>query len=61
MRFHVLASDYDGTLAHNERVSEETLKKLEHLKLSNRKLVLVTGRELPDLERVFPEYGLFDH
>lgn len=61
MRFHILASDYDGTLAHHERVSEVTLEKLEHLKRSNRKLVLVTGRELPDLERVFPEYGIFDH
>ena len=61
MRFHILASDYDGTLAHHERVSEATLEKLEHLKRSNRKLVLVTGRELPDLERVFPEYGIFDH
>lgn len=61
MRFHILASDYDGTLAHHERVSEATLQKLEHLKRSNRKLVLVTGRELPDLERVFPEYGIFDH
>ena len=61
MRFHILATDYDGTLAHNERVLKETFKKLEHMKLSNRKLVLVTGRELPDLERVFPEYRVFDH
>src|ERR1700759_1069526 len=61
MRYHILASDYDGTIAHNERVSEATLAKLQKVKLSNRKLVLVTGREMPDLERVFPDYKVFDY
>jgi len=30
------------------------------VKASGRKLVLATGRELPDLLNVFPEIGLFD-
>ncbi|MFA6084887.1 HAD-IIB family hydrolase [Mucilaginibacter sp.] len=60
MRYHVLATDYDGTLAKNERVSPEIIKSLERLKASGRKLILVTGRELEDLQRVFPECALFD-
>jgi len=61
MRYHVLASDYDGTIAHHESVADTTLEHLKKLKLSGRKIILVTGRELPDLERVFPEYKVFDH
>ncbi len=61
MRYHILASDYDGTIAHHEKVSGETVEKLKQLKTSNRKIALVTGREMPDLERVFPEYKVFDY
>ncbi|QKC98463.1 HAD family hydrolase [Mesorhizobium sp. NZP2298] len=60
MYFIALATDYDGTLAHDGIVSRKTLSSLERFKKSGRKLVLVTGRELPDLKRVFPEIGLFD-
>lgn len=60
MRYHVLATDYDGTLAHHERVSEEIVESLKHLKASGRKLILVTGRELEELQNLFPEYALFD-
>ncbi|TPK59195.1 HAD-IIB family hydrolase [Mesorhizobium sp. B2-4-19] len=60
MYFIALATDYDGTLAHDGIVSKKTLAALERFKKSGRKLVLVTGRELPDLKRVFPEIGLFD-
>ncbi|TRC79152.1 HAD-IIB family hydrolase [Mesorhizobium sp. WSM4310] len=60
MYFIALATDYDGTLAHDGIVSKTTLAALERFKKSGRKLVLVTGRELPDLKRVFPEIGLFD-
>jgi hydroxymethylpyrimidine pyrophosphatase-like HAD family hydrolase len=58
MRYLVLASDYDGTLAHDGRVDEGTLESLERLVHSGRKLILVTGRELPDLESVFPRLDL---
>ncbi|MBZ9995208.1 HAD family hydrolase [Mesorhizobium sp. BH1-1-4] len=60
MYFIALATDYDGTLAHDGTVSGKTLAALERFKKSGRKLLLVTGRELPDLKRVFPEIGLFD-
>lgn len=61
MRYHVLACDFDGTIAHHEYVDENTLNQLKKIKYSNRKLILVTGRELRDLERVFPAYKVFDH
>ncbi len=61
MRYHILASDYDGTLAHHDVVTDSTVEKLMQLKLSNRKVALVTGREMPDLERVFPQYKVFDY
>ncbi|RWN15773.1 MAG: HAD-IIB family hydrolase [Mesorhizobium sp.] len=60
MYFIALAADYDGTLAHDGIVAKKTLAALERFKKSGRKLVLVTGRELPDLKRVFPELSLFD-
>lgn len=60
MRFHVFATDYDGTLAHHGTVSGATLAALERARATGRKLLMVTGRELPDLERVFPRLDLFD-
>ncbi len=60
MYFMALATDFDGTLAHNGLVAASTLSALEKLKKSGRKLILVTGRELPGLKDVFPEIGLFD-
>nr|WP_273545329.1 HAD-IIB family hydrolase [Sinorhizobium medicae] len=55
-----LATDYDGTLADYGAVRPETLEALKRFKETGRKLLLVTGRELPDLKSVFPEIGLFD-
>ena len=60
MRYIALISDYDGTLAHDGRTEESTLAALKRLRESGRKLVLVTGRELPDLIRVFPALDVFD-
>ena len=60
MYFVALATDYDGTLAEDGVVAEKTLQALRQLKQSGRKLILVTGRELPDLRRVFAELELFD-
>ncbi|HEV2395598.1 MAG TPA: HAD family hydrolase [Candidatus Sulfotelmatobacter sp.] len=60
MRFLALATDYDGTLAHDGVVDESTLAALKRLRASGRKLLLVTGRHLPDLFRIFPELSLFD-
>lgn len=60
MRYFCLISDYDGTLAHDGQVLPSTLEALKRVKASGRKLVLATGRELPELLRVFPETSLFD-
>jgi phosphoglycolate phosphatase (TIGR01487 family) len=60
MYISCLATDYDGTLAHDGVVDEAALDALTAFRRSGRKLVLVTGRELPDLVRVFPELNLFD-
>ena len=56
----VLACDYDGTLAAEGTMSEATRKALRRLRESGRRLVMVTGRELPDLKRVCPGLDLFD-
>jgi hydroxymethylpyrimidine pyrophosphatase-like HAD family hydrolase len=55
-----LATDYDGTLATNGAVTEETLAALERLKNAGFKLILVSGRELNDLQATFPQLPLFD-
>jgi HAD superfamily hydrolase (TIGR01484 family) len=60
MRFHALATDYDGTLAHDGKVDAPTLAALERLRATGRKLILVSGRELPELERTFSHLDLFD-
>jgi hydroxymethylpyrimidine pyrophosphatase-like HAD family hydrolase len=60
MRYFALASDYDGTLATNGRVDEQTLNALQRLRDSGRKLILVTGRHLDDIFQVFPQFDWFD-
>ena len=60
MRYLALACDYDGTIALAGIVDAPTLAALERLRASGRKLLLVTGRELDDLCRVFPHITLFD-
>jgi HAD superfamily hydrolase (TIGR01484 family) len=60
VRYFCLTCDYDGTLAQDGHVSSGTLDALKRVKTSGRKLVLATGRELPDLLTVFPEIAIFD-
>jgi hydroxymethylpyrimidine pyrophosphatase-like HAD family hydrolase len=60
MRYHVLAVDYDGTIAHDGIVDRQTIEALSRLKASGRRLVLVTGRRLEPLLEIFPELNLFD-
>jgi hydroxymethylpyrimidine pyrophosphatase-like HAD family hydrolase len=60
VRYFALATDYDGTLADDGIVPRETLAALKRLRASGRLVILVTGRELPDLKQVFPEYKIFD-
>ena len=60
MHCQALATDYDGTLATNGRVTSEVMKALNRVTASGRKLILITGRELGDLLHVFPEARQFD-
>jgi hydroxymethylpyrimidine pyrophosphatase-like HAD family hydrolase len=60
MRYLVLACDFDGTLARDGEVRDETLAALHRLRDSGRKLILATGREIENLLGVFPAIDLFD-
>jgi len=53
MYFAALATDYDGTVAHDGRLQDETVAGLERLRGSGRKLIMVTGRELDELKTMF--------
>ena len=58
MRYVAIATDYDNTLAVDGRVERKTIAALERLIQSGRKIILVTGRLLPDILDIFPEIGL---
>lgn len=60
MRYLALCCDYDGTLAHHGNIDAATVAALERVVESGRRLVLVTGRELDDLQRVLPRLDLFE-
>ena len=60
MRYLAVATDYDGTLATDGLVSQEAVQALERLRASGRRLILVTGREVPDLLHVLRPVDLFD-
>ena len=60
MRYLAFATDYDGTLATDGAVEEGTVRALENLKASGRRLLLVTGRHLRDLQLAFAKLELFD-
>lgn len=60
MYFLALAADFDGTLAEHGAVGSDTIRALREFKASGRKLLLVTGRELVDLQHAFAELSLFD-
>jgi hydroxymethylpyrimidine pyrophosphatase-like HAD family hydrolase len=60
MRYLALVTDYDETLAVQGHVAPPVIESLKRVKASGRKLILATGRELPDLLSVFPDVTLFD-
>jgi HAD superfamily hydrolase (TIGR01484 family) len=60
MNFRAVAADFDGTLAHDGHVDERTEAALRRLRASGRRLLLVTGRVLPELEATCPNLDLFD-
>src|SRR4029453_2656355 len=60
MRYTALATDYDGTLALDGAVDARTMGRLRRLKKSGRAIILVTGRELPELLQICPDVDPFD-
>lgn len=59
-RYHVLASDYDGTLARHGQLMDTTRAALERLRATGRKVLMVTGRRVDDLLTVCPDLAVFD-
>jgi hydroxymethylpyrimidine pyrophosphatase-like HAD family hydrolase len=60
MKFSCLSCDYDGTIAHDGKVAPSTIAALRRFAAANGTLLLVTGREIPDLLKIFPENVMFD-
>ncbi|MDX2240897.1 MAG: HAD family hydrolase [Leptolyngbyaceae cyanobacterium bins.302] len=60
MSYRSLATDYDGTLATDGQVAAKTLTALEQWRSAGRQLILITGRQLDDLQTVFARFDLFD-
>jgi hydroxymethylpyrimidine pyrophosphatase-like HAD family hydrolase len=58
--YKAIATDYDGTLAHDGTVDNSTLSALRRARDAGLATILVTGRELPDLFNTFPHADLFD-
>jgi HAD superfamily hydrolase (TIGR01484 family) len=60
MRYHVLASDYDGTLATHGKLHDGTRAALERVRASARKVIMVTGRQVDDLLSTCPDLEPFE-
>ena len=58
--FRALACDYDGTLAHHDRIAPSTVEALQTARAAGVRLMLVTGRTLFELTRVCERLDLFD-
>lgn len=59
-KYVALATDYDGTLAHDGVVDQATLAALHKALQAGVRLLMVTGRELNDLFATFPRCDLFE-
>lgn len=60
VRFEALATDYDGTIAHDGVVEQPTVDALLRARAGGLRLIMVTGRELRDLFSTFAHSALFD-
>jgi hydroxymethylpyrimidine pyrophosphatase-like HAD family hydrolase len=60
MKYRALATDYDGTIAHDGRVDASTVDALRRVRAAGHKLIMVTGRELTDLFNTFEHIDAFD-
>ncbi len=59
-QYLALATDYDGTIAHDGVVDDDTLAALTRWRAAGKKLLLVTGREFNELVATFPHCDMFD-
>jgi hydroxymethylpyrimidine pyrophosphatase-like HAD family hydrolase len=60
MKYRALATDYDGTIAHDGVVDAATLDALRRARAAGRHVILVTGREMTDLLNTFAHLDVFD-
>jgi hydroxymethylpyrimidine pyrophosphatase-like HAD family hydrolase len=60
MKFNVLAVDYDGTIAESGKANHAVLEAIAEARERGITVVLVTGRIVNDLRRVFDRLDLFD-
>lgn len=60
LRYRVLATDYDGTIAEDGLVHEDTIAALQALRAAGGTALLVTGRELDELLTVCNCIDLFE-
>jgi len=60
MRYHILAADFDGTLAHDGVIKETTSAALEKLRESGRRVIVVTGRRLEPLLELIGDATQFE-
>ena len=60
MKLSVLAFDYDGTIARNDRVPPSVLGAIADVRQRNLTVILVTGRTLDDLRRVAGDLHFVD-
>jgi HAD superfamily hydrolase (TIGR01484 family) len=60
MRYLALAADFDGVIARHGRASDAAPAAIERLRLSGRRMILITGRRLESLRESCPNLTLFD-
>ena len=58
--YQAIATDYDGTLAHDGQVDQPTIDALLRARAAGLTTILVTGRELADLFNTFAHPMIFD-
>jgi hypothetical protein len=61
MKSAALASDYDGTLARDGVMPEAAAEAIRRLTATERAALMVTGRELSELQSICPYVGLFTY
>ncbi|MGF1489168.1 MAG: HAD family hydrolase [Prochloraceae cyanobacterium] len=59
-KYLALATDYDGTIAKDGRVKLSTRSAISSLRNSGKKIILVTGRRIVSLSKVFDNLKEFD-